>query len=65
MAMAAIDRVRDADVRALATRMARNQRIEIHEYEAVRTRLGLPLPADLHSVPVPAAGSNGSGTHQH
>ena len=41
MADAGAARVRDPDVRALARRIARNQRIEINEYAAVRKRLGL------------------------
>ena len=41
MAEAGVARVRDPFVRDLAQRIARNQRIEINEYEAVRTRLGL------------------------
>lgn len=41
MAEAGGDLVRDDSVRALAQRIARNQRIEINEYAAVRTRLGL------------------------
>ena len=41
MADAGAARVHDAFVRALATRIARNQRIEINEYAAVRARLDL------------------------
>ena len=41
MAAAGAERVRDPFVRELAQRIARNQRIEINEYAAVRTRLGL------------------------
>jgi uncharacterized protein (DUF305 family) len=41
MATAAVSRVHDDDIRALARRMARNQRIEIEEYKALRKRLGL------------------------
>ena len=41
MAAAAVRVVGDADVRALAEGVARNQRIEIKEYQAARQRLGL------------------------
>ena len=41
MAEAGAERVRDPFARDLAERIARNQRIEIAEYAAVRTRLGL------------------------
>ncbi|MFP5281863.1 MAG: DUF305 domain-containing protein [Actinomycetes bacterium] len=41
MATAAVKVVNDADVRALAEAVARNQRIEINEYQAARQRLGL------------------------
>lgn len=41
MAVAGVERVQDRSVRELAQRIARNQRIEINEYAAVRTRLGL------------------------
>ena len=41
MAEAGAARVKDPFVRGLAERIARNQRIEINEYAAVRTRLGL------------------------
>ena len=41
MADAGAARVSDPAVRALAKRIARNQRIEINEYAAVRTRLDL------------------------
>lgn len=41
MAEAAAARARDPFVRDLAVRIARNQRIEINEYAAVRNRLGL------------------------
>ena len=41
MAEAGADRAQDPGVRALAQRIARNQRIEINEYAALRTRLGL------------------------
>lgn len=41
MATAALRVVDDADVRALAEAVARNQRIEINEYQAARQRLGL------------------------
>ena len=41
MADAGAERVRDPSVRDLAKRIARNQRIEINEYAAVRTRLDL------------------------
>ena len=41
MAEAGAERVRDPTVRELARRIARNQRIEINEYAAVRKRLGL------------------------
>jgi uncharacterized protein (DUF305 family) len=41
MADAGVERVRDPFVRELARRIARNQRIEINEYAAVRARLGL------------------------
>ena len=41
MADAGAARVRDPFVRGLAERIARNQRIEINEYAAVRTRLDL------------------------
>ena len=41
MADAGASRVADPFVRDLAKRIARNQRIEINEYAAVRTRLGL------------------------
>lgn len=43
MAEAAIGRVRDDAVRALARRMARNQRTEIIEYETAAARLGIAL----------------------
>lgn len=45
MARAAADRARDAEVEALASRIARNQRIEINEYAAAAVRLGLDPPA--------------------
>ncbi|MGH9266448.1 MAG: DUF305 domain-containing protein, partial [Acidimicrobiales bacterium] len=41
MAAAALRVVEDPDVRALAGAVARNQRIEINEYQAARQRLGL------------------------
>jgi uncharacterized protein (DUF305 family) len=41
MASVAADRAEDPFVRTLAARMARNQRIEITEYDRVRQRLGL------------------------
>jgi uncharacterized protein (DUF305 family) len=41
MASVAAERAKDPFVRTLAARMARNQRIEIAEYERVRQRLGL------------------------
>ena len=41
MAAVAVEVVDDADVRALAEAVARNQRIEINEYQAARQRLGL------------------------
>ena len=41
MAEAGVERARDPFVRDLAERIARNQRIEINEYAAVRERLGL------------------------
>ena len=41
MAATALRVVKDADVRALAEAVARNQRIEINEYQAARQRLGL------------------------
>ena len=41
MAEAGAERVQDPFVRDLAERIARNQRIEINEYAAVRKRLGL------------------------
>lgn len=43
MAEAAGSRVRDAAVRDLANRMARNQRKEITEYETAASRLGIAL----------------------
>jgi uncharacterized protein (DUF305 family) len=43
MAEAAVPRVADDDVRALARRMARNQRIEIEEYKRAAARLGAVL----------------------
>lgn len=45
MAEAAAQKVDDADVRALATRIARNQRIEINEYASAAKRLGVAVPA--------------------
>jgi uncharacterized protein (DUF305 family) len=60
MASAAVSRVDDPYVHALATRMARNQRIEIEEYAAVATRLGLAAPTGLTSVPVPVGESHDS-----
>lgn len=45
MAAYAEDRAEDEQVRELATRIARNQRQEISELEAARTRAGLPDPA--------------------
>ena len=44
MAEAAIAKVRDADVEALAKRIARNQRIEIGEYAAAAKRIGVAVP---------------------
>ena len=41
MAATAVRVVKDADVRALAEGVARNQRIEINEYQGARQRLGL------------------------
>ena len=41
MAEAGLARVADPSVHALAERIARNQRIEINEYAAVKARLGL------------------------
>jgi uncharacterized protein (DUF305 family) len=43
MAEAAAERAEDDLVRRIAGLMARNQRLEIEEYEAVRARLGLPV----------------------
>ena len=45
MAKAAAARVEDGDVKALAERIARNQRIEISEYAAAARRLGVAVPA--------------------
>lgn len=45
MAQAAIEKVSDDQVRALAERIARNQRIEINEYAAAAERLGITAPA--------------------
>ena len=59
MAAAAASRVDDPYLRGLAERMARVQAVEIQEYEAARVRLGLPVPAGLSPVPVPA-GSGGT-----
>ena len=44
MAEAAADTVKDVDVKALAERIARNQRIEINEYAAAAARLGVAVP---------------------
>lgn len=44
MAEAAAGQVEDADVKALARRIARNQRIEISEYAAAAARLGVAVP---------------------
>ncbi len=65
MATAAVAEVGDPDVRALAERMARNQRIEINEYASARARLGLPVPEGLTSVPVPAEAAPGPAGHRH
>ena len=62
MASAAVERVEDAAVRALAERMARVQRIEINEYASARTRLGLPI-AEVESAPVPSAKAGGGDHH--
>ena len=51
MARAAARDAGDPFVRELAARMARNQAVEINEYEAVRSRLGLPAPTGLTPVP--------------
>jgi uncharacterized protein (DUF305 family) len=59
MAESALERVDDPVVRDLAERTARNQRIEVTEYEAARARLGLPVPEDLGSVPVPEMPEHG------
>jgi uncharacterized protein (DUF305 family) len=61
MAEAAVGRVDDRRVRALAERMARIQAVEINEYESARRRLGLEIPSGLESVPVPAGGGDGHG----
>ena len=45
MAKAAAARAEDGDVKALAERIARNQRIEISEYAAAAIRLGVAVPA--------------------
>ena len=45
MAKAAAGKAEDSDVKALAERIARNQRIEISEYAAAATRLGVAVPA--------------------
>lgn len=44
MAEAALTRVKDPDVKALARRIARNQRIEINEYAAAAARIGVAAP---------------------
>lgn len=68
MAEAAADRVDDPFVRALAVRMARVQAVEIHEYEAARTRLGLAVPEGLTTVPTGgrhAGSGSGPGAGHH
>ena len=63
MASAAATRIDDPYVKALAERMARVQRIEINEYEAMRVRLGLPVPTGLQPRPMPEADESGSEEH--
>ena len=63
MASAATSRVDDPYVLALAERMARVQRMEINEYDAVRNRLGLPVPTGLQPVPMPSVDDEGSDEH--
>jgi uncharacterized protein (DUF305 family) len=63
MAEAAIARVEDRRVRALAERMARIQAVEVNEYESARRRLGLEVPIGLGSVPVPVGKSDGGHGH--
>lgn len=61
MAAAAADRVQDRDVRALATRIARNQRIEINEYASAARRLGVAVPdvdAELAASTSPTHGEH-------
>ena len=65
MAEAAAERVDDPYVQALAERMARVQAIEINEYEAVRNRLGLPVPTGLQPMPMPAPSASGVGSDEH
>lgn len=65
MADAAVTRVEDSYVEALARRTARNQRIEIHEYEEARRRLGLAIPHGLRSAPVPDDGAGVTDGHGH
>lgn len=58
MAEAAVDEVDDANVRALAERIARNQRIEISEYAAAAQRLGVAVP-DVETSPGDAPAKHG------
>ena len=66
MADAAVERVSDPYVKALAERMARNQAMEINEYASARRRNGLAAPDDPGKIPVPPSedgGEHGGDDH--
>lgn len=56
MAEAAAKSGRDSILRSLAASLARNQRIEIIEYESLRKRLDLPIPRGLEPLAEKPAG---------
>ena len=60
MAEAAKGKVQDADVKAVAERIARNQRIEINEYAAAARRIGVAAPVLATS---PQGADPGDKTH--
>lgn len=61
MAEAAAERVKDDYVRGLALGMAQQQRAEIGEYSAARTRLGLQVPTGFTDPPTLDDGGHGGG----
>lgn len=61
MAEAGAERVKDDYVRGLALGMARQQRAEISEYSAARTRLGLQVPTGFTDPPTLDGSGHGGG----